>query len=614
MDNQGSHQPVANNQQLSDLPPQNVAWMSQPQFDDEDDFDFRQLWSVIKHRKGIIILVALSVIGAAAFWTFRKTPVYEGKFQILVGDPIQEADSVDNLILQQWFVSDTDYDTQIEVLQSSSILEPVLPKIKEKYPDFQDSRLISLNSEGSPLLIEQVESSKILEVSYKDIDTEKIQYILELLSQVYLRYSLEQRKDEVTQGLNYVKQELPGVRVSVEKKQSHLQKFRQKYNLLDPVEQAKQFSEKLVDLEDKLLDTQVQLKDAESLYLLLQQQVGLDPQEAIASSYLSESPRYQNLLNELQEVELELAKQSAIFLPNNPAIQTLIEKRANLLPLLDEEAQKTLGPRFSNQIISSSSETSPSSLRLDLTQQLVKAANEIQVLQIRQLALRGEVDFLKRKIELMPSLARQYTELQRELKVATDSLDRFLESEQQLQLESAQQNIPWEIISKPAVGETPISPKPVRNMALGTIAGVLLGLGAAFLADRLDPVLHSLDELKESVNLPILGVVPFQKDLGVIEKVLETSLPKLQIGGKALLNIGGTQKQSSQPGYGYYHSSSFEEAFRSLNTNIRLLGSDKSIPSLTITSSIPAEGKSTISLNLAKAAAAMGKTGFVSRC
>ena len=533
MDNQGSNPPIAShNQSPIDLPPQNLAWIPQTQFEDEDDFDLRQLWSVIKHRKGIIFLVALGIIGLAALWTFRKTPVYEGKFQILVGDPIQEADSVDNLILQQWFVSDTDYGTQIEVLRSSSILEPVLPKIKQKYPDFEESKLISIDAEESPLLIEQVTDSKILEVSYKDTDPEKIQYILQLLSEVYLRYSLEQRKDEVTQGLNYVKQELPGVRVSVDKKQSHLQKFRQKYNLLDPVEQAKQFSEKLVDLEDKLLDTQVKLKDAESLYLLLQQQVGLDPQEAIASSYLSESPRYQNLLNELQEVELELAKQSAIFLPNNPAIQTLIERRANLLPLLDEEAQNTLGTRFSSQIAGSSSETSPSSLRLDLTQQLVKAANEIQVLQIRQLALRGEVDFLKRKIELMPSLARQYTELQRELKVATDSLDRFLESEQKLQLESAQQNIPWEVISKPTVGETPISPKPVRNMALGTIAGVMLGLGAAFLADRLDPVLHSLDELKESVKLPILGVVPFQKDLGVIEKVLETSLPKVANWGK----------------------------------------------------------------------------------
>ena len=174
---------------------------------------------------------------------------------------------------------------------------------------------------------------------------------------------------------------------------------------------------------------------------------------------------------------------SALFLPNNPTIQTLQEKRANLLPLLDQEAQNVLGQRFAGSGSHSPAETSPSTLRLDLNQQLVKTANEIQVLQIRELVLRREIDSLKARIERMPGLARQYTDLQRELKVATDSLNRFLESEQKLLLDSAQQNIPWQVISPPTVGEDPVSPKPVRNMVLGTIAGLLLGLGAAFLAE-----------------------------------------------------------------------------------------------------------------------------------
>ena len=299
---------------------------------------------------------------------------------------------------------------------------------------------------------------------------------------------------------------------------------------------------------------------------------------------------------------------SALFLPNNPTIQTLQEKRANLLPLLDQEAQNVLGQRFAGSGSHSPAETSPSTLRLDLNQQLVKTANEIQVLQIRELVLRREIDSLKARIERMPGLARQYTDLQRELKVATDSLNRFLESEQKLLLDSAQQNIPWQVISPPTVGEDPVSPKPVRNMVLGTIAGLLLGLGAAFLADRLDPVFHSLDELKDEVKLPVLGVIPLQKDLDSIEKALETTLPKLKIGGTSVLSqLNPSKKRRASSGDNYYNSSSFHEAFRSLNTNVRLLGVEKSLNSLTITSSVPAEGKSTISINLAKAAAAMGQ-------
>jgi hypothetical protein len=58
----------------------------------------------------------------------------------------------------------------------------------------------------------------------------------------------------------------------------------------------------------------------------------------------------------------------------------------------------------------------------------------------------------------------------------------------------------------------------VRNLALGVIGGLLLGIGAAFLAERLDPVHHSADEIKEDTKLPLLGAIPWQKDLGTIEK------------------------------------------------------------------------------------------------
>ncbi|MFM7716834.1 MAG: GNVR domain-containing protein, partial [Microcystis sp.] len=101
-----------------------------------------------------------------------------------------------------------------------------------------------------------------------------------------------------------------------------------------------------------------------------------------------------------------------------------------------------------------------------------------------------------------------YTDLQRELEIATTSLDRFLEEQQKLQLKVAQQVVPWQIISPPEVGEKFVSPKRERNLALGVIGGLLLGLGAAFLAERLDPVHHSADELKEDTKLPLLGAIP----------------------------------------------------------------------------------------------------------
>ncbi|NJL82073.1 MAG: hypothetical protein HC890_02165 [Chloroflexaceae bacterium] len=284
-------------------------------------------------------------------------------------------------------------------------------------------------------------------------------------------------------------------------------------------------------------------------------------------TYLSESPRYQNLLNQLQEVELELADKSAIFLDNSPTIQALQEQRQNLLPLLEEEAQTILGPQFQG-LSQSPSLSSPSNLRLELNQQYVEAANELQILELRRTALAQATTQLNQQVQQMPALARRYTDLQQKLEVSTENLKRLLEAEQQLELDAAQRSLTWQVISTPTPEdfETPIYPQPVNMMALGTVSGLLLGLIAAFVAERFDPVFHGPDEVAESCNLPILGYIPQHKNSDSVEEIFRNSLPRLQLGDRT---IDLTQNLNSVNEVSGYQSSPFMEAFLSLNTNIQ---------------------------------------------
>ena len=578
----------------------------------DDGLDLRQLSNTIKHRLRLIGIVAFGVTAATALLTFTKEPVYEGKFKLLV-EPVSE-EQEDTLSLLQQDLGGLDYDTQIEVLQSPRVLDPIVETIDNKYPELEYKKLI--RPKKPPLRIKQIDQTKILEVSYVDPDPQKIQFVLDKLSEAYLRYSLEERRVEVKQGLDFVESQLPEVRNRVDELQGKVQKFRQQYNLINPEQQAEILATQQVSFEQKYFETQAELKETRSLYSLLREQLGLQPQQALAASYLSESPRYQNLLNELQKIEVELAQESARFLPTNPTVQNLSERRDSLLGLLQKEANGVLGDNLSNTVDSTPNLTSPSSLRLELNQQYIQAANQIEILEIRQKALTEAMSELESLAKQMPVVARQYTDLKRELTVATESLTRFLTAQEELQLQGAQQALPWQIIAQPNVTENPISPNPPRNLILGLFSGLLLGLGAALLAERLDPVFHSAEELKESVNLPILGSIPIQKDLKPLNESEATSkkeklsLPQLQVGDTTI-NLSSSsksdQKQTVDSKQKWYGASPFLEAFRSLNTNIKLLGSDSSIRSFVISSSIPSEGKSTVSCHLAQAAAAMGQ-------
>jgi capsular exopolysaccharide synthesis family protein len=577
---------------------------------EEDSIDLRQLTSIIKHRIRLICAVVFGVTATTAVFTFTQEPVYQGSFRLLV-ESLTE-DTNDSLSLLQQNSGGLDYETQIEVLRSPRVMNPIIKDLNRKYPELEYGELIQARK--SPLEISQLDETKILEISYEDTDPQKIKFVVDNLAEAYLRYSLEERRAEVHQGIDFVKSQLPELRSRVDNLQDKLQKFRQRYNLLDPQDQAEIIAQQQVDYEQKYFDTQAELKEKRSLYTLLQQQLGLEPQQALAASYLSESPRYQNLLDELQQVELELAKESARFSPENPVVQTLEDQKNKLLTLLQQEAGGVLGQTLNGTVDNSTNLTSPSELRLELNQQYIEVANQIQILELREQTLKEATAQLDDLVRQMPVIARQYTDLNRQLTIATESLNRFLTAQEELQLKGAEQALPWQAISQPQVTEDPIAPKPTRNLALGFISGLMLGCAAALLAERLDPVFHSCEELKESINLPILGMIPVQKDLKPAEEVSPVapqeniSLPQLQIGG-TMLNFNKPTKPSTVSTTGgkqkWYGASPFLEAFRSLHTNIKLLGSDTAIRSFVISSSTPSEGKSTVSCHLAQAAAAM---------
>jgi capsular exopolysaccharide synthesis family protein len=607
---------MMNNQQNGALKAQsqeNLTIFAQPAFipsvtQEEEEINLRQVLSVVKHRWLIIASITLGVTSAIATYTFLKTPIYQGKFLLLIGQPIEENKSSSRLaaqdILPQLGGEDIDYDTQIAVLTSPQLLNPILSKITPQYPDFTYSDLISKTGK-SDLKVSQLKDTKVLEISYQDAEPEKIKLVLDNLARHYLNYSSQERKTEINQGLDFVNAQLPVLQERVNSLQKQMQQFRQQYNFLDPDKEATRLSQQLTSIEQEYRVAQVALNEINSRYQALQQQVGLDPNQAIIATYLSESPGYQDLLKQLQEVEVELAKQSAVFAKDSPIIATLEEKRANLLPLLQNEAQRTLGEKLPQTVGNSPALVSRSALRVELTQQLVEAANTRQTLEIKVESLAQALEQQKASVKNLAVLSRRYTDLQRELEIATTSLGRFLEEQQKLQLKVAQQVMPWQLISPPEVEEDFVSPKPVRNLALGVIGGLLLGIGAAFLAERLDPVHHSADELKEDAKLPLLGAIPWQKDLGTIEKV-NTALPQLTVGDRKI-TIPNTTAKSASENPSYYNFSPFSEAFRTLNANIRLLGSDSPLKSLVISSVSPGDGKTTTAINIAKAAASMGQ-------
>jgi polysaccharide biosynthesis transport protein len=573
---------------------------------DEGGLDFGQVFNAIQRRIRIVLVINILVIGATIVWNRTRPPAYEGSFKILIEPVTAEGQVVSAVTGSQTSVeaqdlggaqsskTTLDYPTQIQLLLSSKILLPVVEKLKPAYPQTSYETLKTSLSIGR---LKETSETKILEVRYASRSEKETKQVLTLVSTAYVQYSLSERQTNVRRAIKFVDNQLPNIKTQVSDLESALQTFREKNQLIDPTTLGSQVGAQMSNTKQEQQTTQVELAKARQLYRSLEQQTQLQPNSAEAASVLSEAPGYQQLVKQIQDIDVELKSLSADLTDEHPKIVSLREKRKELLPLLEAKSNTTLGSNLSQSIPNAQSLPYQNALRQDLSKQFIAAATQVKVLEAKLKSLDEASQILAIETSQLPVISRQYENLQRQLKIATEQLSKFLQKREELMINAARQEVPWELIASPAVREISSSGL-LKDLALGSILGLLLGSGVALLVDKMNDVVYSLKDLREELNIAILGMIPEREDERKSLKNANTTqdrrVPSLSEGDDISTNS-------------HYRFSPFIESFRALNSQIRLLNPDAPIRSLVVSSSLPDEGKTTISIQLAQAAAAMGQ-------
>lgn len=543
-----------------------------------DDWDLLQFLSVIKRRSLVIAVVMTAVLAGVVGVTLKQKPEYQAKFRILA-EPVNSNDS--NLPKLASGIERTldkfslDYETQIQVLRSPELMTSIVKQLQVYYPEINYDSLVN------SLSITRLGETKIIEVRYQSNDPVKIKVVLDTLAQAYLKYSLEDRQTNLRQGIQFVEKQLPSLQNRVDQIQQQVQKFRQNYDFIDPQGQAEQIAGLVQSLSGQRLAINQQLAIARTYFASIQGPEG-------AKVALADASVYQQLITNIRQLEAQTAFELTRFQEGSVPIEVLREKRQRLLPLLHQEAQRVWSIK------------------------VAQVANEIQNLESQSQTLAQAEKTLQKKVEQLPVLARQYTELQRNLQVATESLNRFLTTRETLQIQAAQTQVPWQLVQAPVQPEVPVSPNTQRNLMLGLVASTLLGIGSALLLEKLDNTYHTVDAFKDKLKLPLLATIPFEKQLPKIQDRTIADQSCTKLANLRSQDSSGSSEVVERPDtlnedYNQYESLKFLEALRVLHTNIQLLSSDQPIRSLVISSAGAGDGKSTVAFHLAQIASAMGQ-------
>ena len=567
--------------------------------------NFRPLFRTIQRNAFLVASLVVTISVANGFMSLRTPRSYMGGFRLLVEPITGEAKLTDPSVLSRGGELSSftvDYPTLLQVLQSQELLSKVVKRLQPNYPDVTleslNQDILSKNLTVQRLGTNLLDSTKLIDVTYKGGNAQQVQAVLSAVSKEYLDYSLGARKSRISGGVDFIEEQLPNLQQRVTTFQGQLQSLQQRYNLTDPGVRGADLSKQALTIENQKLDVQREIQEQITLYDTLKEQLKLSPNEAIAASVLSEDPRYQDLLTQLKKVESEIAIKSARFSSTSPVLESLQTQQQNLSGLLAQETQKILGQSLPNTVINPQVLTFQNSTRLGLIQQLTVAANQIQVLKSRQQSVDQAEVLTTQQLEEVPSIIRQYSNLQRQLDIAIKALNQLTIQRDTLRVEAAQKEVPWRLVSEPKL---PLDEKgqPIaidrdikKKLPIGIIAGLLLGIGCAVILEKFRNLFFCTEDVQDAVKLPLMAVIPHTKS--------------------ASLNQTNHTNQNSQfvslaADPTLTNPSFFQESFNALFASLRFLESSRSIRSLVVSSAAPREGKTMIALHVAQAGAAMGQ-------
>lgn len=518
-----------------------------------------------------IFLLTLGVTGGLSLLQ-KKTYQGEGKLvfkqasaaaQTGIGE---NAGKLDTILPNQTPIS-----TQIQVLESEPVIQQVIDRQK------------LTNEEGDPikpedfrkkLSTELIGGTDVVEVKYRHSNPKVASEVVNTLMDVYIQEQIRGNQSEPAAAKEFINKELPSIQTKVQEAESNISNFRTKNNIVDLAEEKKGLVANLGTLNQQISTTGSELQGLQAQTSALQSQLGLDLNQAVATDQLAGSPQVQSILEQLNKTESNLSQERQRFNDQHPTIISLEEKKNDLNNQLRGLVANTVGQG------------------VEVSQGLLQKGNGIKdnqlerfiSLKIDELSLQRQVaslyetqkEYLARAKDI-PKLEKQEQELIRSAEAAGTTLETLLDNLQEVELAATQESGNAKVVEYSPVPEKGSSGKTML-LGLGIVLGAFLANLSVILLEMQDRSLKTIADIKKRFSYQTIGITPLESP-----------------------NYQGRIVTREEP------DSFSSEVYRMIQANLKFLTSDKPPKVILVTSSVPEEGKSTVTANLAAAIAQLGR-------
>jgi capsular exopolysaccharide synthesis family protein len=438
------------------------------------------------------------------------------------------------------------FGTQKDILQSTHVQQRALERVAALHPELKPVKMT--------LAVKLSEDAAILTLEAIGSQAEYTQAYLAAVIDAYKEFKRQIRAQTAENTSLAIHDELIKLQREIDDAEKEKIDFQKKHNVTFMREQGANVGANIGKLKAQLTELTtaynlLESADIDSLPPGMEQLAGAD----VFVQYLT-------LKNELQSSELLLGQYKKAMRPNHPRLLSMQEKVT----------------------------------RLKSTISSIRSQSREALLQSRE-SLKSQIDNLnnviaeweKRALEFTQELA-QFEQLDARLQRAQSLYEKLISSVQSVDISQKLSNDLLSVLQD----ATPALRVPsyfIKRAAIGAIIGALLGGGILFVISIFDNRMSSMEELTSQIHQPVFGVIPQEKaEEGKRLKLLSRDDDR-PVFAEAYRNL----------------RSSLTHSTSSLNSGVNFNNQNntqkKEAQVIAITSSIPSEGKTTVSANLAVA-------------
>jgi succinoglycan biosynthesis transport protein ExoP len=524
----------------------------------------------LKHRLLIIaIFVAAVVIGLAM--TLLTTPTYTASTTLQIDREAARILNVDDAPPGESMIAGEEFfQTQYGLLRSRSLAERVIESLglassdtflraMGESPDdgeanaqnAQQRREATLRLIQANLAVKPVRGSRLVVVSFTSPDPALSARIANAFAENFIQSNLDRKYESSAYARTFLEDRIAQTKSELEGAERQLVAYASQQQIINvgdgeganPGETQSLVSRNLVTINQALAAATADRVAAEEKW----RQVQSAPLGSLPDVYQNQS--IQALTADRARLRAQYQEGLGTYQPDYPL---MVELRSRIAEL---DAQITTIGR---------------EIRESIRAQYQIALRQEQSLRRRVGGLEGDVLNLRER-------SIQYNILQREVDTSRTLYDALLQRYKEVSVTAVVASNNISVVDAATPPKAPSAPNMLLNLALAALLGLGFGILAAFVLEALDESLATPEDVESKLGIPVLGAIP--------------RLDKSETPATALADL----------------RSAFSEAYYSLRTALQFSTADGAPRTILVTSSRPAEGKSTTAFALAQSFARVGK-------